>query len=139
MKTHCLALVFAAGLTGCYSSEYHPLEAGGVSGYSSREPEPGVYEVWYRGPNRLDANRRAGYVMLRAAELAEENGYPYFEVLDSRQAAHSRREHLDPQKLFVDGTSTSFFKIRGYKTAPDGPHRNSAETIARFRAELNLK
>ena len=74
-----LALLF---LTACASS-YKPHGFGG--GYSSTKLDENVFQVNFQGNTVTSIERAKDFTMLRSAELALQNGFSHFIVLDAEQ------------------------------------------------------
>ncbi len=68
---------FASLLLGCAS--YGPLSEAGVGGYTDRLLSPGIHEVVFLGS--VSQEQVDDLALLRAAQLAPEQGYGYF-VMD---------------------------------------------------------
>lgn len=135
--TRSTLLAAALILAGC-ASDYHEKKAGDSTGYVSEKLSDDTFSVWFRDASGANDIRRADFGMLRCAELSLENGYPFFEVLDVAQTGHSKREPFDIEKLFVDGTSTVWFKIKCYKEKPPGAHKDAVQTRAKIRKQYDL-
>jgi hypothetical protein len=54
-------------------------------GYEETQLAPTVYRVTFSGNDSTSMARAADFALLRSAELALEHGYPFFEVLESKQ------------------------------------------------------
>ena len=67
-------------VTAC-ATKYKPQGFGG--GYSSTRLDENVFQVSFRGNAVTSATRAKDFTMLRSAELALQNGFKYFIVLDS--------------------------------------------------------
>lgn len=85
-------------LSGC-ATGYHPSSFTG--GYSDVRLDDGLYKVSYRGNGATSGSTAADFAMLRAAELALENGYPYFTVEDS-SSHQSIGSHTDPVQVHAN-------------------------------------
>jgi len=82
-----LLVVFMLFGSGCATSpnDYHPSKAlQGGKGYKELDLNYGVYYIEYKGDEDTAPEKNEDYVLLRAAELALENGYPYFVVRNHR-------------------------------------------------------
>ena len=82
---HLAAFLWLLG--GCSTSpnDYHPSKALlGGRGYKELDLQYGVYYIEYKGDEDTTPEKNEDYVLLRAAELAVENGYPYFMVRNHR-------------------------------------------------------
>lgn len=91
MKTHraCLRLSLVAalclgGLAGCAKPTYYSPAVNGF-GYNERQLEPGHYQVVFAGNHLTRRETTHQYVLFRAAQLADQEGYRYVAVNDQTQ------------------------------------------------------
>ena len=70
-------------LSGC-ATEYGA-KSFWAGGFEETQLAPDVYRVTFSANDSTTMARTSDFALLRAAELALENGYPYFEVLDAKQ------------------------------------------------------
>ncbi len=54
-------------------------------GYSSTQIDTNVFQVTFNGNAYTGRDRANDFLLLRSAELALENGYEYFVILDAQQ------------------------------------------------------
>jgi len=79
-----LSLVAAIALGGCataYQSE------GFTGGFSETQLAPDVFRVTFKGNAFTDQEKATDFVLLRTAEIALENGFQYFVIIDASQFA----------------------------------------------------
>jgi hypothetical protein len=79
-----LALLFCVLLSGCATS-YQPKSFTG--GYSETRLREDIFEVSFRGNGYTSRERAADFSLLRSAELAIENGFSYFIIINSEKDA----------------------------------------------------
>ncbi len=70
-------------LVGC-ATEYGA-KSFWAGGFEETQLAPDVYRVTFSANDSTTMVRTSDFALLRAAELALENGYPYFEILDAKQ------------------------------------------------------
>ena len=78
-----LILIAALALSACATSApppYAPSASADVAGYSETQVESNRYFVTYRAPGGADAALLQDYALLRAADLALQNGRDWFWV-----------------------------------------------------------
>ena len=81
-----VAMVLA--LTGC-AAQYG--QAGAFTGgHDETQLAPDMYRVAFAGNDSTGMQRVADFALLRSAEIALEHGYPYFEVIESKQWTDSK-------------------------------------------------
>jgi len=76
----CLCLALTRCATG-----YSP--SGFMGGYDETQLNPNVYRVSFKGNAYTSMDRAADFTLLRSAELALEQGYQYFIIVDENQWA----------------------------------------------------
>lgn len=103
-------------LTGC-ATTYQPQGASG--GYSSSQLDENVFQVTFNGNGYTDRGRANDFALLRSAELALENGYGYFVIVDAQHYSNNS-SYTTPTKAttnitgrtygsaYNDGNSTSY-------------------------------
>jgi hypothetical protein len=81
-----IAFVFLAInlLTGCVTM-YKPI--GLMGGYSDIQLGENIFKVSFRGNGYTRAERAANFCLLRSAEIALENGFNYFVIVESGQSS----------------------------------------------------
>lgn len=80
--------LLAAGLAGafalgaCGPTEYEPAASPSDTGYEATQLAEGRYLVSFEGNAATSRERVETYLLYRAAQLAEEQGSPYFEIVE---------------------------------------------------------
>jgi hypothetical protein len=84
MKRSILASLAALSLAACATAPtvYQPAAARDAVGFSEYRIEPGRYRITFRGGPGAPAVQVVDYALLRAAELAIQDGYDWFRVAD---------------------------------------------------------
>ena len=78
MKTLALAVTLLL-LAGCAT----PYQSGGFrGGYKEIQLDENVFQISFKGNAFVSAGRVENYALLRSAEVALENGYEYFVIVD---------------------------------------------------------
>ncbi len=72
-----LVLIFLQGCETSYQS------SGFAGGYSETQLDTNVFKVTFRGNGYTGRERASDFSLLRCAELALQNGYKYFVVIDA--------------------------------------------------------
>ena len=72
-----LVLVFLQGCETAYQS------SGFSGGYSETQLDTNVFKVTFRGNGYTSTERASDFTLLRSAELALQNGFKYFVVIDA--------------------------------------------------------
>ena len=85
MKT--VAIFLSVALAGCGAS--YVQKGAFNAGFSETQLAPDVYRVSFEGNAFDDAQTVADYTLLRCAELAQKDGYPYFMVVESSDLTRS--------------------------------------------------
>ena len=80
--TTILLLGLSLLMSGC-ATGYS--ESGFTGGYEETQLNPDVFRVSFKGNAYTSMDRAADFTLLRSAELALENGYPYFIIVDDKQ------------------------------------------------------
>ncbi len=75
-----LTIMLCLSLGGC-ATGYHG--RGFTGGYSDMKLQDNIYKVTFKGNGYSSMERAGDFVLLRSAELAIENGYKYFIVLET--------------------------------------------------------
>jgi hypothetical protein len=100
-----ISILAATALAGCAtpSTPYQPYRAhsaGGVhGGYSDQQLAADRYLVRFHGNSLTSRDRVEGYMLYRAAELALQNGFDWFQVLD-RNTEHNVRTVVRPDPFY---------------------------------------
>ena len=72
-----MVLIFLQGCETAYQSY------GFAGGYSETQLDTNVFKVAFRGNGYTGSERASDFTLLRCAELALQNGYKYFVVIDA--------------------------------------------------------
>lgn len=80
MVTVGLALAASLFIQGC-ATKYQPQGLSG--GFSETKLDVNVWKVTFKGNGYTHPERASDFALLRSAELARENGYSYFIIVDS--------------------------------------------------------
>jgi hypothetical protein len=83
---------------------------GPTGGYSSYHLAENIFKVTFKGNGFTDKDRASDFALLRSAEVALENGYPFFVIVDERQ-------HSKNSMLTSPGASTTSVHTNTYGTA----------------------
>jgi hypothetical protein len=79
------SFLFSFLLVSCLTA-YGPMYDNSLGGFSDTQLDKDLFVVNYYGNTYTSSERVSDLALLRAANLATENGFPYFKVIDS----HSR-------------------------------------------------
>ena len=144
-------------LTGC-ATGYH--REGFLGGYSDAQLGEDVFQVRFNGNGYTGSGRAADFALLRCAEVAIENGYPYFVIVNGENT-ESRSTHTTPTTTTgsatvvgnsIYGTVTTTGgqtydivrpstrnTIIGLKKKPSGLAYESAHVIRSFHPRMKMK
>lgn len=116
-----VVLVF---LVSCRATRYEP--EGYYGGYSSTQLATDVYRVSFKGNSQISFDRASDYLLLRSAEIAIENGFKYFVVVD--KDGHIKNEQLDlPSYSYT--TFSSDLSSASTSTMPGGSYSLSKPRV----------
>ncbi|AOA59709.1 CC0125/CC1285 family lipoprotein [Acinetobacter larvae] len=92
MKNICLSLliVLGAGLTGCASLPSKPLTYDQLGKYETYPLNASSFRVSFEGRRDMSFATAEEITLLKAAQVAVQNGYQYFKVLDTPSNATPR-------------------------------------------------
>jgi len=82
-------LIVAVGLlffSGCAGTGYHAV--GFTGGYTDVKIQDGIFRVSFRGNSFISKDKVQNLALLRSAEVALENGYSYFVVLEGESGTN---------------------------------------------------
>ena len=84
MKRLILAAAAVLALAACASTPtvYQPAASATAVGYSDFRIEPGRYRITFRGGSGAPPQQVVDYALLRAADIAIDQGYDWFRVYD---------------------------------------------------------
>lgn len=110
--------MLAALIAGCAATPYQP--ADGDYGYADERVAPGRYRITASGNAWTDAQTLHDQLMLRAAEIALEQGYDYFSLTRDRKGRQIRFRpaYLSPQ--FGVGPGAGPIPLLRYEGLPPG-------------------
>ncbi len=83
MKAICSVLVVASLLASCATGYGQKSLFSG--GFEDTQLGPDIFRVSFSGNDSTSMARTKDFALLRSAELALENGYPYFVVVDEQE------------------------------------------------------
>ncbi len=78
-----LVMYVSLSLLGC-ATPYHSNSL--LGGYTETQLAPDVFRVGFQGNGYTSPERAQDFALLRAAELAQQNGFRYFVVIDERSS-----------------------------------------------------
>lgn len=131
LKLLGMAIIALVGITGCINSGTDYINASGEGdyGYSDRQLSDMRYRVSFSGNSNTPVGMVQDYALLRAAELAMDNGYEQFEVI---------QRVTTPQRL--PGENESPVPV---VTPPSAPTPNNCDlpgcTTARYSPAYSLE
>lgn len=105
-----LFLAVLAGLSGC-ATAYQP--QGATGGYSSSQLDENVFQVAFKGNGYTDRGIANDFALLRSAELALENGYKHFVIVDGQQYTKDS-SFTTPITATTNITSNTYGSAYGY-------------------------
>ena len=96
--------ILLAALVGCTTATpyqpYRPESVGGVhGGYSEQRLAPDRYLVRFHGNELTSRDRVEGYMLYRAAELAVQNSFDSFQIVE-RHTEHDVETYVDRDPLY---------------------------------------
>jgi hypothetical protein len=109
MKTILTATV-ALLLTSC-ATAYKPAGFGG--GFSSAQLDVNVFQVSFQGNGYTRQDRAADFALLRSAEVALENGYQYFAIVD-RERYSKQAAWTTPSSSTTNLNATTYGNLSSY-------------------------
>jgi hypothetical protein len=84
-----LAFFLLMILWGCSGTPYQP--SGLIGGYEERQLSANSFKVFFHGNGYTRGDRASDFTLLRSAEVAEQNGFPYFVIEEEEAPAASSR------------------------------------------------
>jgi len=87
--------------------------SGFMGGFSETQFAEDVYRVNFRGNGYTSAERTQDFAMLRAAELAEQNGFKYFAVINE-EASTTVSTYTTPGTAQTTGSAYIYGGPRNY-------------------------
>lgn len=76
--------VLMLALAGCGSTPYQASKGAFNEGYAETQLSQNIWQVHFEGNGDTSRQQAEDFCILRGAELASQNGYPYFSVADRR-------------------------------------------------------
>jgi hypothetical protein len=117
-----IALSISVGCTPAYQT------SGFEGEYAQTQLADNAFQVSFRGAEEAPPARDIDFCLLRCAELADQNGFSYFVVVDDEQldlannsAPESVLENLNPGTSYPMADPSSQNSILCFKMRPDGP------------------
>jgi hypothetical protein len=129
MKKELLLAVLLASLAGCYTS-YAPKSFWNGGGFSETMMAPDVAQISFKGNGYTGDERAGDMVLLRAADLALEHGFPYVAV-DGVQMSDSASTVFTPGYYQAHVVGNSVY-ASGVPAMPITIHAPSSRVTARF-------
>lgn len=108
-------LVFSACVTALAACATPYGESGFRGGFNEVKLDDRVYQITFKGNAYTSGQRVADFSLLRAAELALENGYPYFAVVNDKDSQESGIV-TNPGSMNVAPSVSSYTKYGSTKT-----------------------
>lgn len=102
MRLVCLVIgiLSIAALTGCETG-YQDASASLTGGYGSKRENKNLYGIWYAGNALVTEEKSSDMALMRAAEIALENGFTYLAVLtDETNKIHNRSQTIKVVAFF---------------------------------------
>jgi len=100
MKKLFLFLIVLFVLTGC-ATKYQ--STGLTGGYSETQLGENIFQVSFRGNAYTSSEKAVDFTLLRSAELAMENGFNYFEIVES--GSHNKMSsYTTPTRSYTTGS-----------------------------------
>jgi len=114
-KVTALILLLSCSLllTGC-ATGYRSSGFFNNTGYKSKKINATVYQVTYKGNGLTSSQKVYRFAMKRAAQLALQNGYPYFTVLSSKNYESGQLSAVGVVPMEVD-FPISILKVKFHK------------------------
>lgn len=100
-----LAVFFLQGCGTSYQTSYQSDSFSG--GYSDSQLDENVFKVSFRGNGSTRRDRVADFTLLRSAELAIQNGYNYFVIIDANSYTSTSIHTTPAITNYVYGNSIS--------------------------------
>ena len=99
-----LVLLLCIGLVGCATGY---ARRGWTGGYSDMKMQEDIFRVAFSGNAYVGMGRVEDYTLLRSAEVALENGYKYFIIIDEKSAT-STGSYTTPVTAQTSGTGSAY-------------------------------
>lgn len=112
LKTALGSFAALALLAGCATSTPYQEAADGRWGFNQQQIEQDRWNVTFAGNSLTDRETVETYLLFRAAELTQQQGYDYFSVVE-KDTNKDRRVYASPN-AFYDPFYSSFARYRFY-------------------------
>ena len=142
MKNFIIIIVAILLIQGCAT----PYQSKGfIGGYDEIQIDTNVFKVSFRGNGYTSRERATNFTLLRSAELALENGFTYFAIVDEK---NSTRTYTTPTTFNTVSTgygSYTTYTSGGYKISKPSTentiilYRAKPEEIFTYNAEFLYK
>jgi uncharacterized lipoprotein YajG len=130
MKTSTTILVaFAAFLLSGCATSYQ--SNGSTGGYSETQLAPDVFRVAFRGNRYTSPEQAQDFCMLRAAELALQQGFTHLALVDERSSTTTHSVTTAGQAT-TTGTAYKTHTFKFFKAKPDGVFTFDAALLQQF-------
>lgn len=119
MQKMILISIFAIMIGGCATAYQR---VGFTGGYSETQLRENIFEVSFRGNAYTSRERASDFSLLRSAEVALENSYRYFVIVDSEKYSKTGT-YTTPTKSYTTGTvygSGNYAHVSGTTTTYGG-------------------
>lgn len=116
------AIAIAMLLTDCAPTPYKPLGTDGNGGYSTKPLSPGKYEIRFAMNLYTDNGRGRDLALLRAAETAQENNFPFKDDFDkpldwsALEPSSTKPNWVQDNALYVRGNHSKQSSIASFPT-----------------------
>lgn len=104
MKNTFLVLILAIMIGGCATTYQR---VGFTGGYSETQLGENVFQVSFRGNGYTSYQRASDFSLLRSAEVALENGYNYFIIVDSEKYSKTGA-YTTPTRSYTTGSAYGY-------------------------------
>ncbi len=108
-----ISILFAILFLGGCATAYQP--KGMTGGFSSTQLDTNVFTVTFKGNGFTDREKSNDYALLRCAEIALENGYDYFVIIDAQQYSKNST-YTTPTKATTKVNTNTYGSVYGYRS-----------------------
>ncbi len=132
-----LALCFG-GLVGCSQQTYYSPASNGY-GYTERQIGPERYQVVFAGNHKTRRETAHQYVLFRAAQLADQEGFQYVAINDQTQRIERYGDLRSRPTQRVDlGLEDGYGGSGGSSSRNGGDDDQIRSTVERYQAILDV-
>lgn len=126
-------------LCGCATGYNH---SGLFGGFSDTQLAPDVFRVTFKGNGYTSRERTADFALLRAAELCQTNGFPFFAVVTG-QSGGTASSYTTPSTAYTTGSGSyqgvaTGNTISGSYSYAGTTTYNPGQTFTWFKPETGL-